>query len=239
MEHVTEKVTQDRNLWNFLQSPHEDKIFGGAHFRLNRVADRVQAHMHKGTVMDLGLGDGYLLQEFHRRGLTVTGLDIADVNIQKLREKMSSEINLVVGNICQMPFAQDTYDGITASEILEHMSNEELDKAIQEIHRVLKPNGIGIVTVPAEEVLEESMFYCPDCGKQFHRFGHKQTFTRERLEKLFGSYGFSSVRVEKFIEPPLNTMWIRFKTNIKNRLVNLPIQYLRNFRGRYMITLIK
>jgi SAM-dependent methyltransferase len=54
----------------------------------------------------------------------------------------------------QLPFADETYDFVFASHVLEHIPDDE--KAIAEIHRILKPNGIAILPVPivAEKTIE-------------------------------------------------------------------------------------
>lgn len=54
----------------------------------------------------------------------------------------------------ELPFADQTYDFIFASHVLEHIRNDE--KAIGEIRRVLKPNGIAILPVPlvAQKTIE-------------------------------------------------------------------------------------
>jgi len=46
----------------------------------------------------------------------------------------------------QLPFADETYDFVFASHVLEHIPDDE--KAISEIRRILKPNGIAILPVP-------------------------------------------------------------------------------------------
>jgi len=45
-----------------------------------------------------------------------------------------------------LPFADSTYDFVFASHVLEHISNDR--KAIQEIRRILKPNGLAMLPVP-------------------------------------------------------------------------------------------
>jgi len=54
----------------------------------------------------------------------------------------------------QLPFDNGSYDFIFASHVLEHIPDDE--KAISEIRRVLKPNGIAILPVPivAERTIE-------------------------------------------------------------------------------------
>lgn len=54
----------------------------------------------------------------------------------------------------QLPFDSGSYDFVFASHVLEHIPDDE--KAISEIRRVLKPNGIAILPVPiiAEQTVE-------------------------------------------------------------------------------------
>lgn len=54
----------------------------------------------------------------------------------------------------KLPFEDQTYDFVFASHVLEHIPNDE--KAIAEIRRILKPNGIAILPVPllAEKTIE-------------------------------------------------------------------------------------
>lgn len=49
-------------------------------------------------------------------------------------------------DICNMSFADDTFDVVWCSHILEHVQDDR--KAMREIRRVLKPNGFAIIQVP-------------------------------------------------------------------------------------------
>jgi SAM-dependent methyltransferase len=49
-------------------------------------------------------------------------------------------------DICDMPFESGTYDFIFASHVLEHIQDDR--RAVKEIRRVLRPNGIAILPVP-------------------------------------------------------------------------------------------
>lgn len=54
----------------------------------------------------------------------------------------------------ELPFEDETYNFVFASHVLEHIPDDE--KAISEIRRILKPNGIAILPVPlvAEKTIE-------------------------------------------------------------------------------------
>jgi ubiquinone/menaquinone biosynthesis C-methylase UbiE len=57
-------------------------------------------------------------------------------------------------DIQELPFADATYDFVFASHVLEHIPNDR--KAISEIRRILRPNGIAVLPVPlvAEKTIE-------------------------------------------------------------------------------------
>jgi ubiquinone/menaquinone biosynthesis C-methylase UbiE len=57
-------------------------------------------------------------------------------------------------DLLRLPFADQSYDFVFASHVLEHIPDDE--KAIAEIRRILRPNGIAILPVPifAEKTIE-------------------------------------------------------------------------------------
>jgi SAM-dependent methyltransferase len=71
--------------------------------------------------------------------------ETADLNMKGVDHKVDLQ---------QLPFDDATYDFVFASHVLEHIPNDE--KAISEIRRILKPNGIAILPVPvvAEKTIE-------------------------------------------------------------------------------------
>lgn len=63
--------------------------------------------------------------------------ETADLNMKGIDYKV---------DIQELPFESETYDFVFASHVLEHIPNDE--KALCEIHRIFKPNGIAILPVP-------------------------------------------------------------------------------------------
>lgn len=53
---------------------------------------------------------------------------------------------VTIGDICENNFADNSFDLILASDVIEHIENDE--KAIFEIKRILKPKGHAIITAP-------------------------------------------------------------------------------------------
>jgi len=96
--------------------------------------------------LDIGCGGGILSEEIARRGFDVTGIDFSPSSIEAAKQhaaKMNlTNVKYIVGNAYSLPFEDESFDGVIMSDVLEHI--HDLQKAIKEISRVLKPNGIFV-----------------------------------------------------------------------------------------------
>lgn len=95
------------------------------------------------TILDAGCGNGYLCRLLAKKGAKVVGVDISSEFIQmaKWKEKESPlGITYFLGSICDMSLCQDRAFDIAISN-LALMDLPDLDKAMRELHRVLKRNG--------------------------------------------------------------------------------------------------
>ena len=102
--------------------------------------------------LDIGCGDGIFSIELAKRGCGVVGVDlnVKSVNYAKYFSKRSEvKIDFLVGDACHLPFANESFDIILCSEVLEHIKDDK--GAIREIERVLKQNGLLILTVPSDK----------------------------------------------------------------------------------------
>lgn len=106
--------------------------------------DIVIAAPPDGAVLDVGTGPGHLLAELarDRPDLRVTGVDmsadmvaVAERNIQAFAGRVSA----CVGDVTNLPFADDTFDVIVTSLSLHHW--DDVDTAVSELSRVLRPGG--------------------------------------------------------------------------------------------------
>ncbi|MFH1514101.1 MAG: class I SAM-dependent methyltransferase [bacterium] len=93
--------------------------------------------------LEIGCGDGtqsILLKEYCRE-LISTDIDSRDISPERLEE-----INFVPADAASLPFENDQFDLIYSSNVLEHIEN--IEEAIDEMNRVLKPDGIMIHVIP-------------------------------------------------------------------------------------------
>lgn len=99
-------------------------------------------------VLDIGCGSGAVMEFLKRRGHAVCGVDISPIALAFCKQK-----NLAVkeGSADNLPFANASFDVVCALDVIEHIPQEK--NVLQEIERVLRPDGIGIITVPAHQWL--------------------------------------------------------------------------------------
>jgi SAM-dependent methyltransferase len=101
-------------------------------------------------ILDVGCGTGYNVEYMNANGYPdVHGLDMAP---EALSFCLSRGLNKVVaGDLTDLPFANESYEMVTALDILEHLDDD--GKGLRELLRILKPGGILILFVPAFQFL--------------------------------------------------------------------------------------
>lgn len=141
----------------------------------------IKKHM-KGKVLDVGCVQGPLHELIYREG--VYGLDV--------RDDCSIKKNFFVGDAQKMPFKDNFFDTVIAGELIEHL--ESPDKFLSEANRVLKKDGILILSTPNRDSLYNRLTkkYIVE-GTRHHR--HETIFNKEMLKKILDKHGF---RIKEF-----------------------------------------
>lgn len=166
------------NIWDYFQ----DEGLASFEGNLSRLAYLVRKLKSGECVLNIGVGNGKFEELALQRGIDVHSMDPSHVAIERLRERLPLGDKARVGYAEAIPFADDQFDGVAVSEILEHLAPDTTQRVLSEIHRVLKLGGRVLGTVPAGEDLPASLVVCPDCGHHFHRWGHAQSFTCNSLK---------------------------------------------------------
>lgn len=108
-------------------------------FTIYRDAKSCLPEFH-GRILDVGCGNSPF-QHLLPKNSIYTGLDI-----DKSDHFSYKNSNIVTYNGDLIPFADETFDGIICTEVLEHIFEQQ--SFVKEIHRVMKPNGSAFITIP-------------------------------------------------------------------------------------------
>lgn len=95
------------------------------------------------TVLDVGAGTGRLSIPLQRQGAIVTACDVSGEMLKVLARK-NRHIVTVVGEAEALPFADKTFEIVTAAFLIVHLKNPR--RFFDEVYRVLKDGGLFLVT---------------------------------------------------------------------------------------------
>jgi SAM-dependent methyltransferase len=95
-------------------------------------------------LLDVATGPGYIASRAADRGADVTGLDFSDTMLAFARSQ-SPEIGFVRGDATALPFADASFDAVTAAFLILHLGRPE--RAVAEASRVLVSGGRAAFTV--------------------------------------------------------------------------------------------
>jgi SAM-dependent methyltransferase len=147
-------------------------------------------------VIDMGCGAGRHAFEMYRRGADVIAFDqdadelsaVSDL-FAAMREAGEvpdgAEADVKQGDARSLPFPDGDFDRVVASEVLEHIPDDEA--AIAELARVLRPGGTMAVTVP--RWLPEKVCWALSDAYHANEGGHVRIYTDKELIAKLESVG--------------------------------------------------
>ncbi len=119
--------------------------------------------LHFSSVLDLGCGMGRHSLLFAQHGFQVTAIDISESGLKKLSEsaiKMNISISTVQTDVKDLPLRNESFDAVLAYHSIYHLDSDGIDRAIDEVHRVLKPKGEAFLTFTSKSTFS---YTDPEC----------------------------------------------------------------------------
>ena len=135
-------------------------------------------------IIDVGCGSAWVAKHFLKLGKKVISLDISKINPQKALDKYPSSNHFgIVADSYKLPFDDNSFDLIIASEIIEHVINP--NDFVNELFRALRPGGKLILSTPYKEKLRYSL--CIHCNQKTPINAHLHSFDENILTSLCNS----------------------------------------------------
>ncbi len=99
-----------------------------------------------GGLLDAGCGSGGFLRWAGERGRfeQLAGVDISAEAIEFARGRVP-EADLQVASVWRLPFADASFDLVTLNDVLQHVPGAQIDRAVGELNRVIRPGGAILV----------------------------------------------------------------------------------------------
>jgi ubiquinone/menaquinone biosynthesis C-methylase UbiE len=184
-----------------------------AQWHLRDTADLLNSLEWTGKkVLDVGCWWGWFIRYAREKGAHVVGFDCEASRIRDAMSFLQGGCSLCVADALHVPFPSSTFDVAVSIHVVEHVNPERV--MIKEIHRVLKPDGVLLISVPNDRsfgVLPYRPLRFLLRGKMASRLPHKlyryvkslcysdlshhREYTVQSLSRLLESNGFGVERV--------------------------------------------
>lgn len=140
-------------------------------------------------LLDIGCGMGFFLEVARELSSTAKGVEISRYACSHCRQKLG--LDVYCGDLKAAPFPAESFDVITAFDVLEHLTGPK--SFLERVRRILKVKGQFIVLVPnyGSLVFKLNLRICALKNQPFPNVPeHLTYFTRQSLRRLLESRGF-------------------------------------------------
>jgi SAM-dependent methyltransferase len=173
-------------------------------YGLARRCRAITSRKRGGRLLDIGCAGGEFLDEMRRHGhWEVEGLEPSANAASAARERFG--LRVFQGTLVDAAYPDAHFDAVTLWSVLEHLPSPH--RSLQEVHRILKPNGLLLVQVPDPLSWQARLFGAAWAGFDAPR--HLFAFPRDVLLGELSAQGFRSVSAQ-----PLAGGYASFMTSI-------------------------
>lgn len=182
--------------WNII-----DKFIARLRYRkLNKFIPR------NGIACDIGCGmEGYFLKSISKKIQYGYGFDM------KVKNKIEGNIELINNSDVHggLNVQDNSIDAVFLIAVLEHLDEPEI--LFSEVHRILKPNGIFVLTTPSKisKPILEFMAYNLKIISRDEILDHKYYYNKEEIFRLYKKEGFKTYNYKYFLVGLNQLSWAR------------------------------
>jgi 2-polyprenyl-3-methyl-5-hydroxy-6-metoxy-1,4-benzoquinol methylase len=189
-------------LWAYYsQNPAYDNQYFGALCGRYVVAraDKLIGLKNLRRLLDFSCGRGDVIGHCLKHmaaGSEVHGVDVSAESVEVVNRKFHGQPGFAGATVLRdypLPFDDGSFDLVLATEVVEHVDDEVLEKMLKECRRLVSDRGFILITTPNEEDYAANEVLCPDCGCIFHRWQHLRTWNTRLLAETVERSGFRTV----------------------------------------------
>ena len=142
-------------------------------------------------ILDIASGEGYGTNLLATKAKFAYGVDIDEVSINKAKLKYNRQnLQFLLGSTSRIPISNSSIDVVISFETIEH--HKQHDEMMLEIKRVLKPNGILIISTPDK-------LYYSDRRNFVNNFHIKELYKNEFTELLLKYFKNIQLLTQQFV----------------------------------------
>ena len=218
-------------IWNW-ESP-------AGKLRWARRVKMLSRHLRPGmSVLELGCGTGYFTRELACSGANIVAVDVSPDLLEIAKANSSApNVRYEIQNAYELSYPDAVFDSVVGSSVLHHL---EIQEAIREIYRVLKPSGTIYFTEPnmlnPQIAIQKNV---PWVKRKLGDSPDETAFFRWPLRRLLEQNGYRDVRIDPFdfLHPKTPVRLIDRLNAVGRLLESVPV--ISEFAGSLYIRAIK
>lgn len=141
---------------------NSDQFWVAEHKRFNELVSGK-------NILDIGCGTGRDALVFTGEGYDYTGIDASEAMLAIARE-VAPKGRYRLMDFSQLDFPDNSFDGFWAAASYLHIPKAEVGEALAEAKRILKPGGIGFISLKERNGMEEGMIEQPYSDEKISRY---------------------------------------------------------------------
>lgn len=217
IEHGKKIVKDAGRIWNW-ESPAGRR-------RWKRRVELLTSHITPGmNVLEIGCGTGYYTKELEKTGAKITAIDISPDLLEVAKSNVKSDhVIFMIDNAYHMSLGDETFDTVVGISVLHHL---EIEKALKEIYRVLKPGGTIRFSEPnmlnPQIAIEKNIPYIKE---KLGDSPDETAFFSWQIRKLLFNAGFNDVSAVPFdfLHPAIPKPMVPFFEEVGLLIEKIPL----------------